>query len=643
MWLVLVIAGCGGEPGGARGGERQAPELADCAPLTVYADSDGDGYGREHSPHQACLPIPEGFSFEVGDCDDADPAVHPNAVEICDVRDNDCDTEVDEGVTPTWFLDADSDGFGDSTFTYEGCIAPDSFVAQDGDCDDMDAASYPGPLPSVFFKDRTVAAGLHHLQWDTSGEVGPCTNAPMGGGAAVGDVDGDLDLDVFFPRMYATDLLLINDGSGVFTEAGAAAGLDFLGSTHGGLFFDVEGDGDLDLFVTSIAEHDNRLYINDGTGSFTEETEGRGLAMPVLDGMCAMSMSASAADFDLDGDLDLHTTSWDDSYHTITERTRLLENDGTGRFTDVTVAVGADLSDRASFASQFGDGDGDGWPDLFVVADWSGSALLRNTGGAFSDVTDVSGVGTDENGMGGALADFDGDGDLDWFVSSISSVADPCPDVWGCTGNRLFLNDGALRFEDATDAAGLRDGGWGWGAAAFDHDNDGHLDVVAAAGFPNSEFLRDPLRLWHNLGGARFVDVACDVRMGDVGQSRAVLPFDADRDGDLDVFVVRQGDTPRFFQNEGGNAAGWLTVALSQTGANPFGVGSVIRATRSDGVVLRRDLHANSAYLAGPPPEVHLGLAGAASVDLEITWPDGVVQIESAVAGGQAISIPRSL
>jgi hypothetical protein len=117
------------------------PEVSEA--MTWYADGDGDGWGGA-STASACA-LPSGFSSVGGDCDDADPSVHPDAVELCNEQDDDCDGDVDEGQDlPTWYLDADQDGYGDDDSASQACTAPDGWIAQGEDCDDSDAAVNPG-------------------------------------------------------------------------------------------------------------------------------------------------------------------------------------------------------------------------------------------------------------------------------------------------------------------------------------------------------------------------------------------------------------------------------------------------------------------------------------------------------------------
>ena len=110
-----------------------------------------------------------------------------------------------------------------------------------------------------------------------------------------------------------------------------------------------------------------------------------------------------------------------------------------------------------------------------MAGDFGTSQLLWNNGdGTFTNGTVAAQVGTDENGMGSTFGDYDGDGDLDWFVTSIYDPGvvpcNPNGCFWGASGNRLYRYDGNRTFTDTTDSADVRIGHWGWGAAFFDYD-----------------------------------------------------------------------------------------------------------------------------------------------------------------------------
>ena len=178
---------------------------------------------------------------------------------------------------------------------------------------------------------------------------------------------------------------------------------------------------------------------------------------------------------------------------------------------------------------------------------------------------------------------YDGDGRLDWFVTSIYDTSNGTGGGWGVSGNRLYRNQGARSFSDATDHAGVRNGDWGWGTVFFDYDNDGDLDLVMTNGvnFPvgpgEESFHADRMRLWRNNGDGTFDEVSELEGITDTGSGKGLLTWDYDRDGDLDLFVVNNGASPVLYRNDSPGNNAWLHVDLVGTLSNPTGIGARVR------------------------------------------------------------------
>ncbi len=445
--------------------------------------------------------------------------------------------------------------------------------------------------------------------------------------AAAGDYDNDGWVDLYLTSLDAPDRLLRNRGNATFEDVTAGAGIADDHLTGAAVWADVDGDGDLDLLRTGYAAPRNFLHINDGAGGFTEEAVARGFAVQSPDPHVGAGIGVG--DYDLDGWIDVFVADWhpDDPLGPADDHNRLLHNLGDGHFEDVTEAMGIGLRWLApivdakpgayGFAPAFVDIDGDDWPELTLTADFGTTRLWWNDGGlAFSDRTFESGLGTERNGMGSTFGDYDGDGDLDWFISAIETAEFPQ------LGNRMYRYDGGRQFADVTDMLGLRDGGWGWGAAFVDLEHDGDLDLALAAGWPTVEFAVDAARVWRNDDAVPWTECASELGIDFARQGRGLLPFDYDLDGDLDLFFTSNSERPALYRND--DASGhWLVVQVVGSGPNTQGLGATVRIqAQSDGPWQVRHIGVANHLYGQEEAVAHFGLGDNAVVHrVEVRWP----------------------
>jgi hypothetical protein len=559
--------------------------------------------------------------------------------------------------------------------------ARDAAVPRDGareprasDADEDAGRAPAAPMRALVaprFVEVAAEAGLDYVQAPTHVDLGcadlpkdrcPFSSIHMTGGAAAGDVDGDGAIDLYVTRLDQPGILYRNRGDGTFEDVTERYGLREGKGSNGAGFADIDNDGDVDLYVTSVLDERYYLFVQEG-GRFVELGQARGAA--VATGYRHHGFGVSFGDYDGDGFIDLHTTEWLQILlgDPAPSHARLLHNRGAvapGFFEDQTKFAGVDLLEgtratRTSYTSSFCDLNGDGFPELFVVGDFGTSRLFANQGdGTFIDATIAARVGGDENGMGSALGDFDGDGDIDWFVTGIFDPDYQCDGVecgWGTSGNRLYRNEGNSGFTDATDAAGVRDGGWGWASEFFDYDNDGDLDLVMTNGvdFANAaaaRFRRDRMRLWRNDGDGTFTDVAPGAGLDAIEDGRALVVLDYDADGDQDLLVVQHEGRPRLYRNDGGSAQSWVRVRLIGRRSNRDAIGArlLLRRTQAEPGLLRQ-VSGGNAFLSESERTVQFGLGAYEGrvFELRIEWPSGQTQVLRDLSPDQVLVIEEPL
>ncbi len=462
------------------------------------------------------------------------------------------------------------------------------------------------PEPGVVFEDVTEAFGLAEVRsgrvavgdYDSDGDPDVCfqgrlfrndhaerfvevtTEAglgPGGNGALFGDVDDDGDLDLLVlgvkPRLFANTG---PRGRFAFEDATAAFGLDAVtlpAPPEGATLFDANGDGRLDVYLAVYEEpmatgHPDWLLVNDGT-RFTDASDSLGVRAPPA----ACSRGVATADFDDDGDVDLHVSNYR------LNPNRLFRNDG-ATFVDVgeatTVRGTAERYPQYfghTIGSCFGDVDGDGDLDLFsanlahpryIQQGFSNQSCLyvNGGGGAFTEERSARGVRFQETHSDPALVDVDGDGDLDL---SITCIYEGVPSA-------LYENDGTGRFAPITRRAGAIVFN-GWGQAWFDLDDDGDVDVLFAS-------------------------------------SSGV----------------------RLFRNRG-NENNWLKVRLAASGRNRFGIGARVTVETPGDAPVRvvRELSTARGTTSQDGHELHFGLGTARGrMRVTVRWPDGFEQTTTA-------------
>jgi len=460
----------------------------------------------------------------------------------------------------------------------------------------------------------------------------------MTGAAAVGDFNGDGWQDLFVPSDFTRPArLYLNNTDGSFTESSASWGLTEI---HGGLAasaVDYDNDGDIDLFVASVGPENNtgpghnKLYRNDG-GVFTDVAAQANL----LDtsGQEGDGFGAAFGDPDGDGDLDLFIASWKNTH----QGNRLfINNDGV--FTDATNAWFGEFFDANTvhgFTPKFVDTDRDLDQDLLISGDFGTSQYFRNDGGVFTPLTPVNGTGLDTNGMGGAVGDFNADGTLDWYVSSIFYHDERTGRL---NGNKLYLHDGAHGFSEVSTERDCRDGAWGWGVSGQDFNHDGELDIAETNGWFDP-VMTEGAKLFLCQPDHSFSEVGVQEGLTVLGEGRSLVTLDYDNDADLDIVIVGPGEPVRLFRNSASEQpeANAVRFVLDPSGVEsipPHGLGARVEILLPGLGTRVRYLDGGPGFLGTSEHTLHFGTGAHEQITaVRVYWPNGDITTMPEVSAG---------
>ncbi|MEZ5302191.1 MAG: VCBS repeat-containing protein [Verrucomicrobiales bacterium] len=525
------------------------------------------------------------------------------------------------------------------------------------------------------------------------------------GGVAIGDLDGDGLQDLLCTGGAVENALFLQDPASVGSlrfKRASGSGIEGGDRWAGGAALaDVDGDGDLDIYIGNY-DAPNQLLINEskrGVPKFVDAAEKLGVA--VVDA----SLMPSFCDYDLDGDLDLFLLTSDykrdggrpkdlpieyvegapqikkgfENYYALIQlgpnnymyinagkANRLFRNDGE-RFTEVTESCGIKGRTFGNSATWW-DYNLDGYPDLYLANDFKSADQLwvNNGDGTFTDMIVTAAPHTTWFSMGSDVADVDGDGRLDLLVADMANTTHYKAKVLmgemsdnrdflmtavprQYMRNTLFLNNGTGRLQEAAYLAGLASTDWTWSVKFGDYDNDGRSDVFFTNGTartindsdkrmpPDHMFGKTEWDFWEptpprpednlafrNLGGLKFENTSKEWGVGDLAMSYAAATGDLDGDGDLEIVVANLEEPVAVYQNNSA-APNRLRLKLAARGKNTLGVGAVVRLS-AGGREQIRQMQPATGFVSCNEPFLHFGLGDAAKVDwLEVRWPSGAL------------------
>ena len=453
------------------------------------------------------------------------------------------------------------------------------------------------------FKDVTEQAGLIRGGW--------------GQGVCVGDYDNDGWEDLFV-TYWGQNALYRNQRDGTFEDLTRPAGLvdnrPLPRWGTGCAFIDYDKDGHQDLFVSDYVDLDLEKTPAAGEGRFCQWK-----GIPVMCGPRGLPGGTN----------------------------RLFHNNGDGTFTDVSQASGVvEPSGYYSFAVLTTDFDNDGWTDIYVACDSTPSILYHNNGdGTFTDIAVPYGVaynedGLEQAGMGVSSADYNRDGWLDIFKTNFS---DDTSTLYRNNGDGTFTD---ATFE-AGMGVNTRYLGWGCSFIDFDNDGWKDIVLVNGHVYPelqqmsvNTPYLQ-PKILYKNLRNGRFQDVSVSAGPGIVAPSpaRGMALGDFDNDGDLDIAINNMNGQAELLRNDGGNKNHSLMIKTIGTKSNRSGLGARIRVV-AGGEEQIDEVRSGASYISQNDLRVHFGLGQATRADLvEIKWPSGAVDTLQNVEADQVIYV----
>lgn len=501
------------------------------------------------------------------------------------------------------------------------------------------------------FTDVTTQAGINH--------VFKVYEGMFGGGACVIDYNNDGWEDVYITGGMNDDVLYKNNGNGTFTNVFEKSGLTVAKNfvTQGVAGADVNRDGFVDLFITTITRRDrkeaipravNLLFLNNGNGTFRDATREYG-----LDNLFTFSTGGSFGDFNADGWPDIYVGNYFNEFEgklsAVTDATvvganqiakgNLLLNENGKKFRDVYNEYG--LNYRGfGFGGVFTDYDNDGDQDLFVNHDFgykrTPDMLLENRypRKRFVDVAKEKEMDLRINSMGTAVGDYNNDGLMDYYVTNIRS-------------NCFMVNQGPGKpFVNKLKELGMNFIAISWGANFADFDHDGDVDLFVANGDLNPN-CNPMANFYFENTGNKFEERARAVGLTGYGIGRGSVVFDYDNDGDPDLLVVCQEpvmsypvpSVTKLYRNDSTNG-NWIKIALKGVQAEMHGIGSKIEVEAGGKKMIREIDGGGSSHLSQNSVIAHFGLGNASVIDrITVYWTGGNRQTITNVKVNQRLTI----
>jgi enediyne biosynthesis protein E4 len=534
-----------------------------------------------------------------------------------------------------------------------------------------------------------------------------------GGGVAIGDINNDGLPDVYFTGNEVPNKLYLNQGGMKFKDITETAGVDGgKGWDNGVTMTDINNDGWMDIYVCkggfrdSDDERRNLLYVNQKNGSFKEEAKQYGLDD---DGY---TMHAIFFDIDNDNDLDVYLSARPDSFYLglsqmvkgkrnppDNSRNKIYKNDN-GKFTEVGKQVGIGQTYGYALSIVNADLNKDGYEDIYVANDYADNdyMFINQKNGTFKDEIKKTTNHISLFSMGTDIADLNNDGYEDIYVTEMlpenykrSKVSMPRMDVEGFWAivdsgfqkqymhNALHLNQGNLFFSDISQLSGLSKTEWSWSTLLCDFDNDGNRDIFVANGYRRDLFdgdiiqkqdayvkanmskytsademftkgfkdyinIYDPIKvrnyLFKNKGNLQFENVSQAWGFEDSTFSNGAAVADLDNDGDLDLVINNLDQEALVYENTTDKKNNFIRLNLQGPQQNLQGIGAKISLYYDGKMQQYFEQKTVRGYLSSNDPIVHFGLGKTQKIDsIVVQWLDGKENVLRNVESNKVVKV----